>query len=90
MIGHLSQLRILTNGVEESQEPGRTMWRITFNEQTVAVHKLLASFAKTESGATAIEYALIAGGISIVIVAAVGAIGTTLSGTFTSVQNALK
>ena len=66
------------------------MWRITFNEQTVAVHKLLASFAKNESGATAIEYALIAGGISIVIVAAVGAIGTTLSGTFTSVQNALK
>ena len=56
----------------------------------MAVHKLLASFAKTESGATAIEYALIAGGISIVIVAAVGAIGTTLSGTFTSVQNALK
>lgn len=43
-----------------------------------------------ESGATAIEYALIAAGISIVIVSAARNVGTTLGGTFTSVQNALQ
>ena len=47
-------------------------------------------FLQNESGATAIEYALIAAGISIVIVAAVQGIGTTLNTTFGSVQTALK
>jgi pilus assembly protein Flp/PilA len=42
------------------------------------------------SGATAIEYALIAGFVSIVIVAATLAIGTTLNGTFTNVAGAIK
>lgn len=52
--------------------------------------RLLAWFGKDQSGATAIEYALIAAGISIVIVAAVNAIGTSLNGTFTSVSTQLK
>ena len=47
------------------------------------------AFLKNESGATAIEYALIAAGISIVIVAAVNGIGTQLNATFTSVSTAL-
>lgn len=47
-------------------------------------------FAKDERGATAIEYALIAGGLSIVIVGAVRGLGTTLNGTFTSVSSGLK
>ncbi len=47
----------------------------------------LRRFARNESGATAIEYALIAGCISIAIVTAVTSIGTTLNGTFTSVKN---
>ena len=42
------------------------------------------------SGATAIEYSLIAAGIALVIVAAVNGIGTILNTTFTSVQTALK
>ncbi len=50
----------------------------------------LLRFLKSESGATAIEYAIIAGGISIVIVAAVQTIGTSLNTTFTSVAAALK
>jgi pilus assembly protein Flp/PilA len=54
------------------------------------VKKLFNLFAKDESGATAIEYALIAGGISIVIVAAVQGVGSTLNTTFGSVQTALK
>jgi pilus assembly protein Flp/PilA len=51
---------------------------------------VLKRLLRDESGATAIEYALIAAGISIVIVTAVKNIGTALDTTFTSVQNALQ
>jgi pilus assembly protein Flp/PilA len=51
---------------------------------------LLKRFAKNESGATAIEYGLIAAGISIAIVAMVQGVGTTLVNTFTSVNTALQ
>ena len=47
-------------------------------------------FVAAESGATAIEYAIIAGGIALVIIATVNGIGTTLIPTFSSVQTALK
>jgi pilus assembly protein Flp/PilA len=47
-------------------------------------------FLKDKSGATAIEYALIAGGLSIVIVIAVNSLGSVLSGTFTKVSAGLK
>jgi pilus assembly protein Flp/PilA len=45
---------------------------------------------KDESGATAIEYGLIAAGISVVIIATVNTIGTTLNGKFTSISTQLK
>ena len=45
---------------------------------------------KDESGATAIEYGLIAAGISIVIIASVNSVGTTLNGTFSTVSTQLK
>jgi pilus assembly protein Flp/PilA len=48
------------------------------------------AFLRDQDGATAIEYGLIAAGISIAIVAAVGSLGTSLNNTFTSVQTALK
>jgi pilus assembly protein Flp/PilA len=48
------------------------------------------AFLKDESGATAIEYGLIAAGISIVIIASVNAIGTTLNGTFSGISTQLK
>jgi pilus assembly protein Flp/PilA len=54
------------------------------------VKSLISTFAKDRSGATAIEYALIAGGISIVIVIAVNSLGSTLNTTFTSVSAGLK
>jgi len=54
------------------------------------MNKVVLRFLKDNSGATAIEYALIAGGISIVILAAVQSIGTTVTGTFTGVANALQ
>jgi len=48
------------------------------------------AFLKDESGATAIEYGLIAAGISVVIIATVNAIGTTLNAKFDSVSTQLK
>jgi pilus assembly protein Flp/PilA len=45
---------------------------------------------KDESGATAIEYGLIAAGISVAIIAVVQGLGSKLNTTFTSVQTALK
>ncbi len=51
---------------------------------------LIARFVKDESGATAIEYGLIAAGISIVIITAVNSIGTNLNASFTSINASLK
>jgi pilus assembly protein Flp/PilA len=54
------------------------------------MRRLIANFLADQSGATAIEYCLIAVGISIVILAAVNGIGTTLNATFASVNNSIK
>jgi len=51
--------------------------------------KLVLRFLKDNSGATAIEYGLIAAGISVAIIAAVNALGTKLNATFTSVSTQL-
>ena len=50
---------------------------------------LVVRFFKDQSGATAIEYGLIAAGISVAIIAVVQGLGTKLKSTFTSVSNAL-
>lgn len=50
---------------------------------------LVACFLRDESGATAIEYGLIAAGISVAIIATVTGLGSKLNSTFTAVQNAL-
>jgi pilus assembly protein Flp/PilA len=49
----------------------------------------LMRFWREEDAATAIEYALIAGGISIVIISAVTSVGTSLKNTFTNVSTQL-
>ncbi|HEY0439061.1 MAG TPA: Flp family type IVb pilin [Xanthobacteraceae bacterium] len=46
-------------------------------------------FLKDDSGATAIEYGLIAAGISVAIIAVVQGVGGKLVSTFTKVDNAL-
>lgn len=53
------------------------------------MNKLIAQFAKDESGATAIEYGLIAAGISVAIIAIVGTVGDKLVLAFTSVSDGL-
>ena len=52
--------------------------------------KLFARFLNDESAATAIEYGLIAAGISIAIIAAVNGLGTNLNAKFTSIDSSLK
>ncbi len=50
---------------------------------------LLRSFLRNESGATAIEYGLIAAGISVAIIVTVQTLGTKLNGTFSNISTKL-
>jgi pilus assembly protein Flp/PilA len=52
--------------------------------------RIVSRFLRDESGATAIEYGLIAAGISVAIIAAVQAVGGSLSVVFFAVDEALK
>ena len=54
------------------------------------MRRLIMNFFADQTGATAIEYALIACGISIVIVTAVQGIGTAMNTKYGSVSSALK
>ena len=51
---------------------------------------LVSRFVKDESGATAIEYGLIAAGIAIAIITAVKGVGTKLSTNFSTISTSLK
>ena len=55
-----------------------------------AMKNLVSRFIKDESGATAIEYGLIAAGIAIAIIAAVQGVGTQLSTNFNTISTSLK
>ena len=50
---------------------------------------LVKRFVKDDSGATAIEYGLIAAGISVAIIAVVQGLGTKLNSTFTTISSKL-
>jgi pilus assembly protein Flp/PilA len=52
--------------------------------------QLIKKFLSDDSGATAIEYGLIAAGIALAIIVAVNTLGTTISNEFTSIGTALK
>ena len=56
----------------------------------IVVRGLLSNFVKDESGATAIEYGLIAAGIALAIIAAVQSVGTKLSSNFDTISTGLK
>jgi pilus assembly protein Flp/PilA len=51
---------------------------------------LIARFVKDQSGATAIEYGLIAAGISLAIIAVVNGLGSNLNGKFSTINSSLK
>jgi pilus assembly protein Flp/PilA len=52
--------------------------------------KLFARFVKDESGATAIEYGLIAAGIALAIITIVNGLGVNLDTKFTAINSSLK
>jgi len=56
----------------------------------IAPMKIIRKFLRDESGATAIEYGLIAAGISLAIIAVVNGLGSKLNTKFTSVNSSLK
>ncbi len=60
---------------------------VSLRESSMSTFK---KFVADESGATAIEYGLIAAGIAVAIITVVQGLGTKLTSTFTSVQNARK
>jgi pilus assembly protein Flp/PilA len=51
---------------------------------------MVLRFFHDPSGATAIEYGLIAAGIALIIIAVVNGLGTNLNGQFTSIDSSLK
>lgn len=53
------------------------------------MRQLLSRFLADQSGATAIEYALIAAGIGIAIIAGVNALGTAINSTFNDIKTSL-
>jgi pilus assembly protein Flp/PilA len=62
----------------------------TFGIQELPMQNLLVRFVQNDSGATAIEYGLIAAGISVAIIAVVNTLGSQLNTKFDSVSTQLK
>jgi pilus assembly protein Flp/PilA len=62
------------------------------NSQTsaAAIFTTVSRFLRDESGATAIEYAMIASGVGVAIAATVTSLGSGVKGLFTTVSTALK
>jgi pilus assembly protein Flp/PilA len=60
------------------------------DQELVHMRRLIARFIADQSGATAIEYGLIAAGISVVIIATVNGIGTKLNTKFTLISTQLR
>jgi pilus assembly protein Flp/PilA len=61
-----------------------------FNISSMTICRPILRFARDESGATAIEYAMIASGVGVAIAAAVVNLGSGVKGMFVSVSSALK
>ena len=59
-------------------------------QKVVMMRKILKDFLADESGATAIEYGLIAAGISLAIISIVNGMGAKLNTKFTSINSSLK
>jgi pilus assembly protein Flp/PilA len=67
------------------------MFKIKNSRSSAAgIFTIAARFMRDDRGATAIEYAVIASGVAVVIAAAVTSLGTGVKGLFTSVSTALK
>ena len=70
--------------------PIRLVERAHRESKEAGLKRTFLRFLTDESGATAIEYGLIAAGISLAIIAVVNGLGSNLNDKFTSVNNSLK
>jgi pilus assembly protein Flp/PilA len=61
-----------------------------FRLQRQAVVPSVVRFLRDESGATAIEYAIIASGVAVAIASTIVSLGSSVKGLFTSVSSAMK
>jgi pilus assembly protein Flp/PilA len=66
------------------------MVRLALLERRTGMSKFAKRFLKDESGATAIEYGLIAALIAVVIIAGLSAVGSSLNTTFTNIATSVK
>lgn len=68
----------------------RGRMRLHFENKKDCAMKTIRRFLADESGATAIEYGLIAAGISLAIISVINGLGTRLNSKFTSINSSLK
>ena len=83
-------LRLITVPDQLEDNSSGTTLRQPAADLRRATMKILVKFLKDESGATAVEYGLIAAGISVAIIAVVQGVGTRLNTTFQPVSTALR
>ncbi len=76
-------------GIDGRMNVRRTKTQRAIVVQGAPTMNIFARFVNDESGATAIEYGLIASCIAVAIIVVVQGVGTKLNSTFTSVSNAL-
>ena len=83
-------VKLMKLSLPASNDSSVQLGDVEFDPQEAGMKRAFGKFLANESGATAIEYGLIAAGISIAIIAAVNGLGTNLNGMFTSINNSLK
>jgi pilus assembly protein Flp/PilA len=87
---HRSQHASFTVPFNATLEHSPAKLRHCITNGSKALKRVFLKFLDDQTGATAIEYGLIAAGISLAIIAAVNGLGTTLNGVFSSVNTSLK
>ena len=75
--------------------PARTntqhhIWHHIWHHKEATLKRIVRKFLSDNSGATAIEYGLIAAGIALAIIAVVNGLGTNLNNVYTSINSSLK
>ena len=88
--GSLTRSVTPPDGIEETFAFSVTLTAAQGAKLTVATQSLLVRFLKDDAGATAIEFGLIAAGISVAIIAVVNGLGSKLNGKFDSISTQLQ
>jgi pilus assembly protein Flp/PilA len=85
---------LLRFSMEDARRPNSISWNAAIQgakrSWSITMKSLILTFFRDDSGATAIEYGLIAAGIAIAIITAVQGVGTKLSTNFVSISTSLK